>query len=127
MRGGTMVMHGDGAQTRDYVFVDDVVAAMIAAATAPGINRMIINIGSGTETSIRDLVRLVMDVTGTNTEVINNPHNDPGVSRMCADLSLARDKLGYQPRFSLSEGLRLTLERDLRFRGEPPTRPISRA
>lgn len=127
MRGGTMVMHGDGAQTRDYVFVDDVVAAMIAAATAPGINRMIINIGSGTETSIRDLVRLVMDVTGTNTEVINNPHNDPGVSRMCADLSLARDKLGYQPRFSLAEGLRLTLERDLRFRGEPPTRPISRA
>lgn len=127
MRGGTMVMHSDGSQTRDYVFVDDVVAAMIAAATAPGINRMIINIGSGTETSIRDLVRLVMDVTGTNTEVINNPHTDPGVSRMCADLSLAREKLGYQPRFSLAEGLRLTLERDLRFRGEPPTRPISRA
>ena len=127
MRGGTMVMHSDGSQTRDYVFVDDVVAAMIAAATAPGINRMIINIGSGTETSIRDLVRLVMDVTGNNTEVINNPHTDPGVSRMCADLSLAREKLGYQPRFSLAEGLRLTLERDLRFRGEPPTRPISRA
>jgi UDP-glucose 4-epimerase len=127
MRGGTMVMHSDGSQTRDYVFVDDVVAAMIAAATAPGINRMIINIGSGTETSIRDLVRLVMDVSGTNTEVINNPHTDPGVSRMCADLSLAREKLGYQPRFSLAEGLRLTLERDLRFRGEPPTRPISRA
>jgi UDP-glucose 4-epimerase len=126
MRGGTRVMHGDGAQTRDYVFVDDVVAAMIAAATAPNINRMIINIGSGNETSIRDLVRLVMDVTGTNTEVINNPHNDPGVSRMCADLGLAREKLGYQPRFSLAEGLRLTLERDLRFRGEPPTRPISR-
>ena len=127
MRGGTMVMHNDGSQTRDYVFVDDVVAAMIAAATAPGINRMIINIGSGTETSIRDLVRLVMDATGTNTEVINNPHTDPGVSRMCADLSLAREKLGYQPRFSLAEGLRLTLERDTRFRGEPPTRPISRA
>jgi UDP-glucose 4-epimerase len=127
MRGGTMVMHNDGLQTRDYVFVDDVVAAMIAAATAPGINRMIINIGSGTETSIRDLVRLVMDATGTNTEVINNPHTDPGVSRMCADLSLAREKLGYQPRFSLAEGLRLTLERDTRFRGEPPTRPISRA
>jgi len=127
MRGGTMVMHNDGLQTRDYVFVDDVVAAMIAAATAPGINRMIINIGSGTETSIRDLVRRVMDATGTNTEVINNPHTDPGVSRMCADLSLAREKLGYQPRFSLAEGLRLTLERDTRFRGEPPTRPISRA
>jgi UDP-glucose 4-epimerase len=125
-RGGTLVMHGDGSQTRDYVFVDDVVAAMIAAATAPGINQMTINIGSGTETSIRELVRLVMEVTGTNAEVINNPRTDPGVSRMRADLSLAHEKLGYSPRFSLAEGLRLTLERDLRFRQEPPTRPVIR-
>ena len=60
LRGGTLVMHGDGAQTRDYVYVDDVVSAMIAAATAPNINHLVINIGSGVETSIRDLVRLVM-------------------------------------------------------------------
>src|SRR5574338_987748 len=59
MRGGTLVMHGEGGQTRDYVFVDDIVSAMIAAATAPGINKQVINIGSGMETSIRDLVRLV--------------------------------------------------------------------
>jgi UDP-glucose 4-epimerase len=127
MRGGTLVMHGDGVQTRDYVFVDDVVSAMIAAATAPGINHLVINIGSGTETSLRDLVRLVMEVTGTKVEVINSPRTDPGVSRMCADISLARSKLGYQPRLSLAEGLRLTLERDPRFRREIPTRPVSRS
>ncbi len=126
MRSGTLVMHGDGSQTRDYVFIDDVVAAMIAAATAPGINQMTINIGSGSETSVRELVRLVMEITGTNAEVINNPRTDPGVSRMCADLGLAREKLGYSPRFSLAEGLRLTLERDARFRQEPPTRPVIR-
>jgi nucleoside-diphosphate-sugar epimerase len=45
---------------------------------------------------------------------------------MCADLSLAREKLGYQPRISLADGLRLTLERDLRFRAEPATRPLPR-
>jgi nucleoside-diphosphate-sugar epimerase len=72
------------------------------------------------------LVRLVMDITNTNVEVINNPRADAGVSRMCADLTLAREKLGYQPRLSLPEGLRLTLERDIRFRREPPTRPIPR-
>jgi UDP-glucose 4-epimerase len=127
MRGGTLVMHGDGSQTRDYVFVDDTVSAMIAASTAPGIDRTVINIGSGSETSVRDLVRLVLEVTGTEPEVINNPHNDPGVSRMCADLTLAREKLGYQPRISLAEGLRLTLERDPRFHREPPTRPIFRS
>jgi len=127
MRLGTLVMNGDGAQTRDYVYVDDVVSAMLAAATAPGINHFVINIGSGKETSIRELVRLVMEVTGTNAEVIKNPRTDVGVSRMRADLSLARDKLGYTPRFSLEDGLRLTLERDLRFRREPPTRPLARS
>ncbi len=119
LRGGTLVMHGDGAQTRDYVYVDDVVSAMISAATAPGINQMVINIGSGTETSIRDLVRLVMEVTGVKAEAIANPRNDPGVSRMCADLALAREKLGYQPRISLDNGLRLTLERDPRLQSGP--------
>jgi UDP-glucose 4-epimerase len=127
MRGGTLVMHSDGSQTRDYVYVDDAVSAMIAAATAPGISHTIINVGSGKETSVRDLVRLVMEVTGADIETITNPRNDPGVSRMCADLTLARDKLGYQPRISLEDGLRLTLERDPRFRREPPTRPINRS
>jgi UDP-glucose 4-epimerase len=116
LRGSTLVMHGDGAQTRDYVYVDDVVSAMISAATAPGINHMVINIGSGVETSIRGLVRLILEITGVKTEAIANERTDPGVSRMCADLGLARQKLGYQPRFSLEQGLRLLLERDPRFR-----------
>ena len=115
VRGSSLVMHGDGAQTRDYVYVDDVVIAMISAATAPGLDHLIINVGSGTETSVRDVVRLIMETLGIKAEAIINPRTDPGVSRMCADLGLAREKLGYQPRFSLSEGLRLTLERDPRF------------
>jgi UDP-glucose 4-epimerase len=45
-----------------------------------------------------------------------NPRNDPGVSRLSADISLAREKLGYQPSISLADGLRLTRERDSRFR-----------
>ncbi len=116
MRGGTVVMHGDGTQTRDYVYVDDVVSAMISAATAPGVNSLTINIGSGVETSIRQLIRTIIEVTGVKAQTITNPHTKPGVSRMCADLGLAREKLGYQPRFSLVEGLRLTIERDPRFK-----------
>jgi UDP-glucose 4-epimerase len=120
IRGGTLVMHGDGSQTRDYVFVDDVVNTMIAAATAPSIDNLIINIGSGRETSINELVQLVMEVTGTKIEVISNHKNDPGVSRMCADLTLARQMFGYKPHFTLAEGLRLTIERDPRFQTPPP-------
>jgi UDP-glucose 4-epimerase len=124
VRNGTLVLHGDGSQTRDYVFVDDVLNAMVSASTALEVNRLMINVGSGTETSLRELSRLVMDITASDAEVIVNPHAEPGVSRMCADLGIAREKLGYQPRISLPEGLRLTLERDPRFSGELPTRPI---
>jgi UDP-glucose 4-epimerase len=116
LRGGTLVLNGDGNQTRDYVFVDDVVSALIASATAPGIQRQIINIGSGTETSVRDLARLVMHVTGADVEIIYNPRSDAGVSRMRADLTRARELLGYSSRLSLADGLRRTLERDPRFR-----------
>lgn len=116
IRGSSLVIHGTGTQTRDYVFVDDVVTAMIAASTAPGLDDQVVNVGSGIGTSIRELVRLVVEVTGNEIDVIKNIKTDPGVSHMAADLTLARKKLGYQPRFSLAEGLRLTLERDPRFR-----------
>ncbi len=125
VRNGTLVVHSEGTQTRDYIFVDDVVRCMIAAATAPNIDDQVINVGSGTETSVRELVRLVLNACNGDAEVVYNPRTDPGVSRMCADLRLAREMLGYQPSTSLAEGLRLTLERDPRFRGELPTRPIS--
>jgi UDP-glucose 4-epimerase len=124
VRGGTLVVHGQGLQTRDYVFVDDVVRCMVAAATAPDVNGKIINVGSGTETSVRELVRVVLEITQSDAEVVYNPHTEPGVARMCADLGLARSVLGYQARTSLQEGLRLTLERDPRFSGEAPTRPL---
>jgi len=115
-RGGTMVAHGDGSQTRDYVYVDDVVSGMVAAATAPNIDGMVINIGSGSETSVSDLIKCVQEVTGSNAEVIYNPKTSGGVSRLCADLTLAREKLNYRPSIGLAEGLRLTLKRDPRFK-----------
>jgi UDP-glucose 4-epimerase len=115
-RGGTLVAHGDGSQSRDYVYVDDVVSGLVAAATAPNINGLVINIGSGNETSIRELIRCVQEVTGSEAEVIYNPKTSGGVSRLCADLSLASQKLNYHPSIGLAEGLRLTLKRDARFK-----------
>jgi UDP-glucose 4-epimerase len=116
LRGGTLVAHGDGSQTRDYVYVDDVVSGLVAAATAPNINGLVINIGSGKETSIRDLIKCVQDVTASEAEVIYNSNTSGGVSRLCADLTLANQKLNYRPSIGLAEGLRLTLKRDSRFK-----------
>src|SRR5512147_2361478 len=115
LRGGTLVVHGDGSQTRDYVYVDDVVSAMVAASTAPNINGLAINVGSGKETSIRDLVRAVQDATHSDAQVLYNAKISGGVSRLCADLTLASQKLNYHPSISLADGLKLTLRRDPRF------------
>ena len=116
LRGGTLVAHGDGSNTRDYVYVDDVVSAMVAASTAPNIDGLVINVGSGQETSIKDLIRLVLDVTNSNANVVYNSQTSGGVSRMKADLTLAREKLRFSPSIGLEEGLRLTLQRDARFK-----------
>ena len=116
VRSGTLVVHGDGQQTRDYVYVDDVVNAMTAAATAPDVDCLVINVGSGKETSVRELVRLVMECTGGAPEVVNNPRVEGGVSRSCADITLAAQKLGYAPHTSLEDGLRRMVEREARAR-----------
>lgn len=116
LRDGSLVVHGDGNQTRDYVYVDDVVSGLVAAATAPNINGMVFNIGSGRDTSVRDLVELIASITGSNAEIIYNPKSGSGASRMCADLKLAGHKLNFRPSISLEDGLRLTLERDPRLK-----------
>lgn len=116
LRGGTLVAHGDGSQTRDYIYVDDVVSAMVAAATAPNVNGQVINVGSGVETSIKELINVVLGVTNSKANVVYNTQTSGGVSRMKADLTVAKEKLRFTPSIQLEEGLRLTLQRDMRFK-----------
>jgi UDP-glucose 4-epimerase len=114
--GGSLVIFGDGTQTRDFVYVDDAVDALLAAASATDVNRAVINIGSGREISIDKLAAKVARVTGKQVNILYNRGQSGGVSRLVADVSLARQLLGWQPRTELEQGLRLTLERDPRFR-----------
>ncbi len=120
--GGSVVIHGKGEQTRDFVYLDDVVEAMIAAASAPTVNRSVINIGSGAETSIQTLGQTVLEAVGLKSEWIYKEDQDAGPSRMCADIRLAKEKLGYKPSFSLQEGLARMIRKDPRFRRDPPSR-----
>jgi UDP-glucose 4-epimerase len=113
---GTLVFHGDGNQTRDYVYVDDVVNALVSAATVQGLKHQVINVGSGTETSVRDLARMIIDITKGNPEEIYNPRVSGGVSRMQADLTRAKEILNYVPLIPLEMGLRLTVERDPQYK-----------
>jgi UDP-glucose 4-epimerase len=115
LRGGSLVVFGGGGQTRDFVYIGDVVEALVAAATAADVDRRIVNVGSARDTSINDLADLVAQVVGREVQVLHSPAEGGGVSHLCADIACARQLLNYEPQMDLARGLRLTLERDPRF------------
>ncbi len=114
--GGSTVVYGVGRQTRDFVYIDDVVEALVRAGQTDGVDRAILNVGSGVEVSISTLLDTVEQVSGQSAHRLYNGAERVGVLRLVADVSRARDVLGFAPRVSLAEGLRATLDRDSRFR-----------
>ena len=113
--GGSLVVYGNGEQTRDFVYIDDVVEALVTAATAHGIDRQVINVGLGQETSVNELVRAIERITGRETHPLHVPSQSGGVNRLVANLASARGWLNYEPQVDLQMGLRLLLERDPQF------------
>ena len=114
-QGGSVVVFGDGRQTRDYICVDDVVDALIAAGQADGLDGEVINIGSGVETSVNELVGLIEEVTGRQAHVLYDEEQSGGVRRLVADVDKARRLLSFHPQKPLLEGLQYTIEEDERF------------
>jgi UDP-glucose 4-epimerase len=110
--GGSLVIYGGGGQVRDYVYIDDVVRALVAAATADGISRQIINVGTGMGTSVNELIMLIERVTGRQAKTIINPSVSGGVSSLVADTGRAKALLGYEPQVTLEQGLAWLIERD---------------
>jgi UDP-glucose 4-epimerase len=113
--GGSLVLYGNGEQTRDFVYITDVVSALISAVTAKAVNRQVINIGSGVETSMTQLVAHIEQVTGKRVNRLANQQKGGGVPRLVADISRAQQLLGFRPLISLREGLQKMLAEDGRF------------
>jgi UDP-glucose 4-epimerase len=115
LSGGSLVIFGGGEQTRDFVYVDDVVEALVAAATASGVDRRVINVGSGAEVSVNALLATVERVVSKSVSVIHNTDQSGGVSRLWADITLAHRLLDFSPKVGLEQGLRKTIELDPQF------------
>ncbi len=111
----SMIVNGDGSQTRDFVYIDDVVQAMARAAFAENVKHEIVNVGSGEATSMKKLAEQIHGLTRSESEILYTPRNDGGVSYMCADLAHAKKVLNWEPQIHLEEGLKLVLENDERF------------
>lgn len=108
-RGEAIEIHGDGEQTRDFVFVRDTAEAAIRVHATPATRGRIVNVASGREVSVNELVRLMLDLLGADVPV---EHVDPrpgDVRRHLASIDLARELIGYEPRTSLRDGMAETI------------------
>ncbi|MFI5010278.1 MAG: NAD-dependent epimerase/dehydratase family protein [Solirubrobacterales bacterium] len=101
---------GDGRQTRDFTYVEDVVAATLAAALEPSIPAEALNIGGGSPTSLRAALELVQELVGRALEIRHAPREHGDVRDTAADTTLARELLGFAPRTDLRRGLSAELE-----------------
>ena len=105
--GGRPTVFGDGRQTRDFVYVDDVVQANLVAAQSTATGE--INIGHGIETSVLDLVETLAEVAGSPFEPDFAPPRAGEVRHIALDATKAHTELGWEPRVSVREGLERTL------------------
>jgi UDP-glucose 4-epimerase len=106
LKGEVPTINGDGTQTRDYVYVADVVAANLAAITAPP---GAYNVGMGIESDVNELHRRLARILGVSTPAAHGPGKPGEQQRSCLDASLATSRLGWRPRFSLDTGLEATV------------------
>ena len=100
-------IYGDGTQTRDFIYVDDVVSALVAAREAGG--GELLNIGSGEETSINELFAQLSELTSSRYEPIYAGARPGELERIAVDASRAREVLGWTANTSLPEGLKHTV------------------
>ena len=108
LRGQTAIVNGDGEQTRDFVYVGDVVRANVAALErGEGLS---VNIGTGVEMSVNTVFRTLRDLAGSRQEEIHGPEMAGEQRRSCLENRLASYELGWYPETSLEEGLARTLD-----------------
>jgi UDP-glucose 4-epimerase len=112
LRGTPAVVFGDGEQTRDFTFIDNVVTANLLAAFGPAerVNGWAVNVGAGDRTSLNQLLQLVREVSGVDVPAEHRPPRAGDVRDSLAGMERARTVLGYEPDVSLAEGLRVTWE-----------------
>jgi len=102
------IIYGDGLQTRDFTFIKDVVNANVLAAESNSTG--IFNIADGKRISINDLAKFVMKICGKNLDLVHTDPRPGDIEHSIADISKAREKFNYEPKFNLIGGLEETIK-----------------
>jgi UDP-glucose 4-epimerase len=108
LRGEPVTIFGDGEQTRDFVFVDDVVDAFVRAASRGG--GLVCNVGTGSETSVNQLLATMTEQAGVEVSPVMAPPRPGELQRSSLDVERAAIQLGWHPWTELPDGTRAVLE-----------------
>jgi UDP-glucose 4-epimerase len=108
--GEPIVIYGDGSQTRDFIYVDDLCDAIHRALATSDIGGEVFQVATGVETSILDLATLAQESVGSPAEILFEPRRAGEVYKSSVDISKIRRVLGFDPRVVLEEGLARTAE-----------------
>lgn len=108
-QGRTPTLFGDGLQTRDFVYVTDVVQALRKAGTTPGVSGRVYNVGTGKKTTLLDLLSTLNELLGTQIEPIFKEPRVGDIRHSRANISRIRTDLGYEPEVEFRDGLARTL------------------
>ena len=108
LRGEPITIYGDGSQTRSFCYVDDEVRGLLALADSEVVGP--INIGNPGEFTVSELAELVLELTGSASEVIHQPLPVDDPTQRRPDITRAREQLGWEPTIDLADGLRRTIE-----------------
>ena len=117
-----LTTYGDGEQTRDFVFVDDIVSANILAATSPKAIGEIFNIATGQATSVNQLINIINKLSGQEQHVIRAAPRVGEVKHSRAKIDKAMHLLGYKPEFDIHRGLPLTWQAEMGIKMEENTK-----
>jgi UDP-glucose 4-epimerase len=104
------VVFGDGEQTRDFTYVDNAVQANLLACEAPNVSGKVFNVGVGGRVSLNEVLRELKRITGKTLETKYEPPRDGDIRDSQADISQAREFLGYEPNIAFEEGLARTFD-----------------
>jgi nucleoside-diphosphate-sugar epimerase len=106
--GAPVTVYGDGEQSRDFVYVDNVVQANLRACEAPNASGLVLNIGTGERHTLNQTLKLLENISGRPALAQYAPARAGDIRDSQADIALARQKLGYEPTVGFEEGLRRT-------------------
>jgi nucleoside-diphosphate-sugar epimerase len=110
LRGQTLEVHGDGTQSRDFTFIDNVVEANILAGEAPDASGEAFNVGCGDRISLLEVIATLESIVGKRLERRHSPNRGGDVAHTLADVSKAKRLMGYSPLVGFADGFRRTVE-----------------